>query len=729
MEHRALARASLRCAVLAGLAGACAPVRPAGSPAASSPPRPGPDLVSAPRPPATRADAVVEERFGVRVADPYRWLEDERSEEVRRWMADQDHFARAQLQALPGRDRIAARLRQMFYVDSISAPRRRGTRFFYMRTHADKEKAIAYWRQGEGGPERVLLDPNTWSADGSVALGVWQPSWDGTRVAYAVKANNSDEATLHLLDVEGGAVSDVDVIPGAKYASPAWTPSGDGFYYVWLPLDPAIPVADRPGFAEIRFHRIGQRAAEDRTVRERRGDPREFVGVSLSRDGRHLFYVVTHGWNSNDVYFQDLGAPHPAWHTLVERQPALYGVYAHEGRFYIHTNEGAPRFRLMVTEAARPERAAWREVVAEDAVAVLEEASVVGGALALTWMRSATSELEVRTLAGQPVRKVALPGVGQSTGLTGLPEDDTAYFDFTSYQTPHQIWKTSMARGGEALWAKVEVPFDASPYVVEQVHYPSKDGTSVSMFLVHRRGLKLDGSTPFLLYGYGGFNINILPAFSGGLVPWLEAGGGYASPNLRGGGEYGEAWHRAGMLGDKQNVFDDFLAAAQFLVDKGYTRPERLAIRGGSNGGLLVGAAMTQRPDLFRAVVCQVPLLDMLRYHLFGSGKTWIEEYGSADDAAGFAWLSAYSPYHHVRPGTPYPALLMMSADADDRVDPMHARKMAAAVQAATSSGRPAWLRIEQHAGHGGADLVKQTVESGADAYAFLMSQLGLTPR
>jgi prolyl oligopeptidase len=342
-------------------------------------------------------------------------------------------------------------------------------------------------------------------------------------------------------------------------------------------------------------------------------------------------------------------------------------------------------------------------------------------------MKYASNTLEVRTLDGKPVRTVELPTIGTSSGFLGNEDEDAAYYTFTSFTQPLKIYKTSIKTGETSLWAEVKVPVDPSKFSVEQVWYPSKDGTKISMFLVHKKDLKKDGSTPWLMWGYGGFNVSETPGFSGGIFPWLEAGGGYAVANLRGGGEYGETWHRGGMLGKKQNVFDDFIGAAEYLVRERYTRADRLAIRGGSNGGLLMGAVTTQRPDLFRAVICQVPLLDMIRYHLFGAGQVWIPEYGSADDADQFKWLFAYSPYHHVKAGTKYPALLMMSADADDRVDPMHARKMVAALQAANTGEHPILLRIEQHSGHGGADLVKQAVEQQADAYAFLMHELGLS--
>ncbi|MBM3458908.1 MAG: S9 family peptidase, partial [Armatimonadetes bacterium] len=370
----------------------------------------------------------------------------------------------------------------------------------------------------------------------------------------------------------------------------------------------------------------------------------------------------------------------------------------------------------------------WKELIPESRDAVLDDLNVVGNHLVLTVLRNATTRLEVYTLEGKHVRTVETPGLGSSSGLVGNPDEDDAYFSFASFTQPNQIYRTSIRSGQSSLWFAVKLPVEPAKYSVEQVWYPSRDGTQISMFLVHRKDLKRDGSTPFLLTGYGGFNLSQTPFFSGSLYPWLEAGGGFALPNLRGGGEYGEEWHRAGMLHNKQNVFDDFISAAEYLVREGYTRPRRLGIRGGSNGGLLVGAALTQRPDLFGAVICGVPLLDMVRYHRFGSGRTWIPEYGSAEDPAQFRTLFAYSPYHRVKEGTKYPALLMQSADSDDRVDPMHARKMVALVQAATSGERPILLHVEKNAGHGGAGLVRQAVEQSADSYAFLMHELGLLP-
>ncbi|MGZ6971170.1 MAG: prolyl oligopeptidase family serine peptidase, partial [Thermoanaerobaculia bacterium] len=570
-------------------------------------------------------------------------------------------------------------------------------------------------------------DPNTWSADGSASLGGWEVSWDGTRVAYQKKINNSDEATLYVMDVSTGKVSDVDVIEGGKYASASWTPDGKAFYYTWLPVDPKVPTADRSGYAEVRFHKLGTDPKADAVVKERTGDPTVFQNAELSHDGRFLFLVVSLGWTSQDVWFRDLaansgGTRETAWTPLAVGIKAHFDAEAFDGRIFVKTDHGAPKGRVFAVDPAKTDGAAWKEIVPERHDATLEGYEIVGGRLALNYLRSAASLLELRETDGGLVREVALPGIGTVGGPVGRDDEDEAYFSFTSYTTPTSIYKTSVKTGATSLYFQVKVPADLTPYTVSQVFYPSKDGTRVSMFVVHRKDMKRDGSARGLLEGYGGFQVALTPAFSSSVIPWLEKGGFYAVPNLRGGSEYGEAWHEAGMLLKKQNVFDDFAAAAMYLEKEKWTSSDRLVLRGGSNGGLLLGAMVTQHPEIFRVALCGVPLLDMVRYHLFGSGKTWISEYGSADDAAQFQALLAYSPYHHVKAGTKYPAVLVLSADSDDRVDPMHARKFAALLQAA-STGGPVLLRIERHSGHGGADLVKAAVAQRADEYAFALSE------
>ena len=674
--------------------------------------------------PPTRTTTAADVLHGVTVPDPYRWLEDAKSPEVQAWMKAEDDLARQRLAALPGRDAIAARLKELLYIDSISAPQHRGSRYFFTRRHANKEKSVVYWKEGEGGAEYVLLDPNAWSADGSASLGGWEVSWDGTTVAYRKRINNSDEATLYVMDVAAGKVSDVDVIEGAKYAAAAFTPDGKAFYYTWLPVDPKIDAAERSGYAEVRFHKLGTDPKTDTVVRGKTGDPTAFQNVGLTRDGRFLFLVVSHGWTSQDVWFRDLvAAPaSPSWTPLAVGSKAHFDADALDGKIFVKTDDGAPKGRVFAVDPAKPERAAWKEIVPERRDATLEGYGILGGRLALNYLRSAVSVLEIRETDGKLVREVALPGLGTVGGPTGRDDEDEAYFSFTSYTTPTSIFKTSVKTGATSLYFQVKVPADLTPYTVSQVFYPSKDGTRVSMFIVHRKDMKRDGSARGLLEGYGGFQVALTPAFSSSLLPWLEKGGFYAVPNLRGGSEYGEAWHEAGMLLKKQNVFDDFVAAAEYLEKEKWTSRERLVLRGGSNGGLLMGALITQRPDLFKVSLCGVPLLDMVRYHLFGSGKTWISEYGSADDAAQFGALLAYSPYHHVKAGTKYPSVLVLSADSDDRVDPMHARKFTALLQTA-STGGPVLLRIERHSGHGGADLVKAAVAQRADEYAFALSE------
>ncbi len=705
-------------------------------------PDPGPTVATqdtrmqeGPTLPKTRKDDIVDTIHGQDVADPYRWLEDVTHADVKAWMDQQDAYARAELVKLPLRAELEKRLVELSYLDSISAPYHRGERYFYSRSHRDKEKDVFYVKKGEQGAEQVLIDPNTLSDDGSVSVHGIMPSYSGRHVAYKLSRNNADASTMYVRDLETNKDL-ADVIEGAKYAYASWTPDDKGFYYTWLPTDPAIPPSELPGYAEVRFHALGSDPKSDPIVFPASGDPTRFTGVQVSRDGRWLFVTRSRGSVANDVYVKDLkakgkakrgkkGSTLPAgFLPFVEGQDAIYGVSAWRDKFYVFTNEGAPRFRLFSVDPKKQARANWKEIVPETE-ATLDGTQIVGDHLVLSYLHNAHSEMELRDLNGKLVRKVELPGLGSSGGMVGNPDEDDAYFYYSSFTDTPQIYKTSIASGKTALWEKLDIPVDTSNFTTDQVWYTSKDGTKVSMFVVHRKDVELNGDNPTLLYGYGGFSVNMEPSFSARVVMWLEHGGVYAVPNLRGGGEYGEAWHRAGMLDRKQNVFDDYIAAAEWLIANKWTKPERLAIYGGSNGGLLVGAAMTQRPDLYKAVVCAVPLLDMVRYHLSGSGKTWIVEYGSADDPKLFDAIYKYSPYHAVKQGTKYPAMLMLSADSDDRVDPMHARKFTAAIQAA-STGGPTLLRIEKNAGHGGSDYTKREIEQGVDTYAFLMHELGM---
>jgi len=679
--------------------------------------------------PATPQMDVAETLHGKTIHDRFRWLEDGNDPKVKAWADAQDAFARERFAKLPDRDAIKTRLTELFYVDTQSAPSKEKNRYFWSHRDAKQEKAVVFWREGKTGAQKTLLDPNEWSKDGSVALGAWTPSLDGTRLAYLKKEHNSDEATLYVMEVSTGKVSTTDVIDGAKYAGVSWTPNNAGFYYTYLPpVSPQVTVADRPGFADVRFHKLGDDPKKDRVVREPTHDPKTFLGAEVSRDGHFLLLYVQHGWTSTDVFYKDLrGGTEPKdWKTLVANQPHKYNVWIYKDRFYVETDDGAPNHHVMRVDPAKPERSAWTEIVAERKDASLDGMNLVGGKISLAYLVDVVSHLEVHDLDGKLVREIPLPTKGASSTLVGTPDDDEAYFSFTSFTYPTEIYETSVKSGDTKLWFKLNVPVDPSKYVVEQAFARSKDGTRVPFFVVHGKEQK-PGAIPVLVYGYGGFLATQKPRFTSSAYPWLERGGAYVVANLRGGAEYGEPWHQAGMRGKKQNVFDDLKAVLETIVANKITTADHIAVRGASNGGLLVAAAVTQFPQLFKVGLCGVPLVDMLRYHKFGSGKTWIEEYGSADEAADFEAIHAYSPYQHVVPGTKYPSVLLLSADSDDRVDPMHARKFAAELQA-DSAGGPVLLRIEKNSGHGGADMVKSLVDSVADELAFALARINEPP-
>jgi prolyl oligopeptidase len=676
--------------------------------------------------PATQARPVTETKFGVSFTDDYRWLEDVKAPDAVTWGHAQDAFARARLAALPDREAIASRLRELFYVESVSAPRKEGKRYFFMKRAAQQEKSVYYARDSKAGEARALLDPNAWSTDGSVALRAATPSHDGRWVAYLKSEHNSDEAVLHVLDAATGRDTPRDVIEGAKYAGVTWTPGGDGFYYTWIPpVDgKTVTTSERPGFAEVRFHRLGDDPRTDALVHARTGDARTFAASELSRDGHWLLYYVQHGWTSTDIFYRDARKPlTEPFKPLVTGKAFKYDVSIFRDRFYVKTDDGAPAGRVFEVDPAHPERERWREIVPERKDATLEDAAIIGGHLSLAYLKDVTSRLELRDLGGKLVREIPLPALGSASNLVGSEDDDEAYFSFTSFTYPTEIYETSVKTGLSALHYRLAAPVDPSRFTLEQRFAASKDGARVPYFLVTRAGFKADASAPTLLYAYGGFNASQKPGFTSSAYPWLERGGAYVVANLRGGGEYGEAWHQGGMRTRKQNVFDDLYAVAEALIRDRVTTAGKLVVRGASNGGLLVAAAITQRPELFRVGLCGVPLVDMLRYPLYGSGKTWVEEYGSPDDEADFRAIAAYSPYQHAVAGTRYPSLLVLSADSDDRVDPMHAWKFAALMQA-RSAGGPVLLRIEKNSGHGGADLVKASVEKVADELAFALDEV-----
>lgn len=678
-----------------------------------------------PPPPPTRREDAGDELHGEWISDPYRWLEDGHAPETIAWVEAQNEHTRALLDRLPGRERIRDQLRELLSIGSVSAPTVRNRRHFYLRRDGTQNQPVLFMRDSTVGAERVLIDPNQLDAGGTIALDWWHPSRDGRLLTYGLSRDGSEQSVLQVLDVDRGKMLP-DVIPNTRAASVAWLVSGEGFYYTRHPAPGSVPPGEEMYYRRVYLHRLGQDAAADPLVFAADLDREDWPSVWLSADGQYLLLSVNHGWDRSDLYIRREFVPDADFQPVIVGEHALTTAFIAGGRLYLHTNLDAPRYRLCAVDPADPRRDAWQEIVREQPDAVLQGARIAAERLLLVYLREAASALESRAPDGTDRRELPLPALGSIGSLTGEEDGDAAYCEFSSYAMPPTVYRYEPGSDSLTVWATVSAPIDPADYQVRRETYRSRDGTCVSMFVVHRAGLARTGANPTLLSGYGGFNISMTPSFGRSILFWLQCGGVYAVPQLRGGGEYGEEWHRAGMLERKQNVFDDFFAAAEHLIAAGYTRPERLAISGGSNGGLLVGAAITQRPELFRAAVCAVPLLDMLRYHRFQIARLWIPEYGSAEDHEQFAWLRSYSPYHRVRTGISYPALLLLTADTDTRVDPLHARKMAALLQHVSRLEDPVLLRVEFQAGHGAGRPLSKILAEQSDVWAFLCWQLGV---
>ncbi|HWB43662.1 MAG TPA: prolyl oligopeptidase family serine peptidase [Gemmatimonadales bacterium] len=671
--------------------------------------------------PPTPAADTSEVLHGETIPDPYRWLEDGESASTREWTDAQNALTRSYLDAAPGRDELHRRLDQLLAIGAIGVPTPARGRYFYQRRDGRQNQPVLYLRAGVQGEDRVIVDPNALDPGGTIALDWYYPSDDGRLLAYGLSENGSEQSVLHVRDVDAGADLG-DLIPHTRAADLAWLPDGSGFYYTRYPAPDEAPEGEEHYHRAIRFHRLGTDPAADPLVFQP-AEKEHWPSVGISPDGRWLVIGVARTFDQTDLYLQDLRAGSPPVAVAKDLAASFDGEVAH-GRLFMRTNLDAPTYRLYAVDPEHPGRGGWREIVAPRPDAVLEGVRVSARHLALSYLERASSRLVLTDHEGGSRREIRLPALGSLFGVGAEWDGTELFYGFSSYTVPPGVYRIDPASGSDELWQQVEADVDPSRFEVSQVAVRSRDGTEVSMFLVHRIGLRRDGTNPVYLTGYGGFNISMTPAFSRSLLLWLERGGVVAIPNIRGGGEYGEQWHQEGMLGRKQNSFDDFIAAAEWLIQQGYTNPARLAAAGGSNGGLLMGAVLTQRPDLFRAVVVQVPLLDMLRYHRFLIARLWIPEYGSAEDPAQFPWLRAYSPYHHVRDGVAYPAVLLATAESDTRVDPMHARKMAARLQAATSSPRPILLRLESRAGHGAGKPLNKVLEELTDTWAFVCGEL-----
>ena len=685
---------------------------------------------SAAGPPKAKVAPVEDTVQGHKIVDRYRYLENPNDPDTQLYVEQELGYTRRILDPLPGRDKINARLSQLLEIGTVGAPLIAGKYYFHTRREGNQNQPVLYVREGLNDDDRVLLDVNKMSTDGTVALDWWYAAEDGKYVAYGTSASGSEESTLHIIESATGKLLP-DTIERTRFASLAWMKDSSAFYYTRHPKKGEVPDGEEVYHVKVFYHQLGSDPAKDPLIFGEGRNPQDTPGVTLSEDDRWLLIDVGEGWTKSEMYLKDLQSKDPPV-EITTGKDFLYGAEFFEGKLYITTNEDAPHYRVFVADAANAKRENWKELI-PPSDAVLQDASVTGGKLLAQYEHNATSELKLFGLDGKKLADIPLPAIGSVFSASGRYDRNEIFFGFQSFTVPPSIYRVDLTGVKSALWAKVDAPsIDPSAYDVQQVWYTSKDGTKVPMFVVSKKGIEKNGKNPTLLTGYGGFNISLTPAFNRSMYLWMEHGGIYAVANLRGGAEFGEDWHRAGMLEKKQNVFDDFIAAGEYLIAQKYTDRDHLSIYGGSNGGLLMGVMITQRPDLFRAVVCAVPLLDMLRYQNFQIAKLWIPEYGSAEDAKQFDWLYAYSPYHHVKPGQEYPAILFMTGDTDTRVDPMHAKKMAALMQAEAKNGasqqKPILLRIETKAGHGQGKPVTKQIEESTDMYSFLFWQLGVKP-
>lgn len=678
------------------------------APAASAPPA---VLV----PPKTRSDSTKDVVQGLEIADPYRWLEDQESPETRAWIDAQNAYTNSLLSRVPGRAELKQLLSGLINADTMDAPLVRNHRYFFLKRLAGQDQYLLYLRKGFDGKDEVLIDPLPLSPDHSASVDIDAASLDGNLLIYSVRKGGADEITPHLYDVEARRELP-DRLPEAAYYGLSLLPDKSGLYF-------GLRTPEGP---RVFFHKLGAEPASDVQVFGQGRGLDQITGASVSRDGHYLLITVSHGTSSGtELYVQDLQAKGPITSVVNDVDAKFYGSISGD-RMFVRTNWKAPKWRVLEVDLKNPARDHWRELLPEGQ-ATIDSLSLVGSKLAVHYTEGVATRVKIFEPSGKFVREITTPGLGSLSSLSGSLESDEGFYSFDSYHIPPTIYRYDVGTGKQEVWFQRKLPFDSEKYEVEQVWYNSKDGTKIPLILAHAKGLKLNGANPVLLSGYGGFNLSYPPAFSPFVAAWLAGGGVYAFAHMRGGGEFGEQWHRAGMFEKKQNVFDDFIAAAEWLIRNKYTSPSRLAITGRSNGGLLMGAALTQRPDLFRAVVCGYPLLDMVRYQKFLKGAYWISEYGSSDDPAQFKYIYAYSPYHHVQAGTKYPAVLFITGDADTRVAPLHARKMTALLQSATGSDHPILLHYDTKAGHSSGAPVSKVIDDDAEELSFLLWQLGLT--
>ena len=673
--------------------------------------------------PESRREAVHDTFHGVKIADPYRWLEQDvrESKEVQQWVAAENKVTQAYLQAIPQRDAISKRLTQLWNYPKYSAPFQRGGKYFYYKNNGLQNQTVLYVTNSLDEAPRVLIDPNAWSQDGTIALSSASPSDDAKLLAYTASEAGSDWKNLRILNVETGELLE-DKLQWIRWGGVDWLPDGSGFYYARYPEPEEGEQYQALALDQmLYFHRIGTSQTDDRLVYRRADHPDWTFSLDLTEDDRYQIITITKSTDDqNMVLYRETGNPDAPWIELIgDFENQFWFVGNRDDNFFFLTDLDAPTKRVVAMSLQKPGRDQVREVIPARAE-TLGSARILNNSFVASYLKDATTQVKILSLDGDFIREVKFPGLGTASGFGGRETDVETFYSFSSYDTPSSIYRYDMQTGESQLWRQSEADFNPALFEVRQIFYESKDGTRVPMFIAHKKDLKRDGNNPTLLYGYGGFNISLTPSFSVSYVTWMEMGGVVAIPNLRGGGEYGEQWHQAGKTVRKQNVFNDFIAAAEWLIAEKYTCSEKLAIQGGSNGGLLVGAVMTQRPNLFGACLPAVGVMDMLRYQHFTAGRFWVDEYGTPDEKDEFHALIKYSPYHNIRPGVSYPATLISTADTDDRVVPMHSFKFAAALQHAQAGPAPILIRIETRAGHGAGKPTSKRIENIADHWAFL---------
>jgi len=679
----------------------------------------------------------IDDYHGVKVQDPYRWLEDPDSEETKAWVEAQNKVTFGYLEEIPVREQIKERVTKLWNYEKYGIPFKEGNRYFYFKNDGLQNQSVLYTLTSLDAEPTVLLDPNTLSEDGTIALSDLTISEDGKLMAYGLSTSGSDWKEWKVREIETGKDRE-DHIKWVKFSGASWTHDSKGFFYSrYDELNEATKLEDINYYHKLYYHKLGTPQSEDILIYHRPDEKEWMFGAGVTEDGRYLIISIGRGADpKNLIFYKDLQTPDAPIVELISEFEASYSFIDNDGSlFWVSTDLDAPRGRLIAIDINNPPspllskgeiQGGWKEILPQ-AEETLERVGILNNQFVADYLKDARSSIKIFDLKGSLVREVELPGIGSAGGFGGKRYDTETFYAFTGFTTPATIYRYNMVTGGNTIFRQPNVDFNSAEYETKQVFYKSKDGTQIPMFITHKKGLSLDGSNPTYLYGYGGFNVSLTPSFSVSRLVWMEMGGVYAVPNLRGGGEYGEEWHQAGTKLNKQNVFDDFIAAAEWLIENKYTKPEKLAIAGGSNGGLLVGACMTQRPELFAAAIPAVGVLDMLRFHKFTIGWAWCSEYGSPENEEEFKALYAYSPLHNLKPGTSYPATMITTADHDDRVVPAHSFKFAAALQEAHEGEKPVLIRIETKAGHGAGKPTAKIIEEIADEWAHLVRALEMT--